>query len=511
MLTPEKIQSLRSQYSIGKQTTATPTSPAARRIYEFTATADTAKKEADRANSPLRIAAETAKGVGKTLISDIQGTGESLGQAAAASDVAKNVTEGETGFTDMALRVLKQIKANRDAGKDTTRLEEAYNNIAGHTQETDLKDILPTLNKSNFEAVLEAVGVGAMALSGGTLAPAGNAAKAATNAATTVGTSVAKSTTEKLGKIGIPGLSKPATHEKAVATFTSELQKTTDKYVAARRLVEANRQKGVDPFAPIAQKDIVEAITQLKNGQIDTREAVDILEAHNSSFATLRNDITFFADEPVPFKDYRQFMMDTIEARNLTKTAEATMKEKAAAVLDKWATTYGDNIPLVEIEKLKSEQGALSKSFKMTDKFSYDLHGIFERGSKDFVDSYMAQNPLHQELNKAMQQNFSAIELLKSLDGKTPHGGRFTKILGQTAGTTAGAIAGASTGGLGGALAGSLAGRLSATAIDDILGSNLISNPMKRRLIMQMTKKDPAVMEKAAQWIKQNIPDIGDL
>lgn len=154
MLSNDRIQALRAKYQLGTPNASTPDSKIARLQVE----ADAAKKEAERANSPAHLALETVKNVGKTILSPIIGTGESLGESAAAGDVAKNVSEGEQGVQDTALRVLKQIKANREAGKDTARLEQAYNSIAGHTQETDLKNILPTLNKSNLDVVLEAVG-----------------------------------------------------------------------------------------------------------------------------------------------------------------------------------------------------------------------------------------------------------------------------------------------------------------------------------------------------------------
>jgi hypothetical protein len=136
------------------------------------------------------------------MVQDIVGTGQSLGESAAASDVTENVTAGDTGLKDTAIRVLRQIHTDKAAGKDTSRLEEAYNGIAGHSQEHDIANILPTLNKTNLQAVLEAVGVGADVLSAGTLKPAGAVAKVAVDATAGAAKSAAAGTGAALKTAG---------------------------------------------------------------------------------------------------------------------------------------------------------------------------------------------------------------------------------------------------------------------------------------------------------------------
>jgi hypothetical protein len=176
--------------------------PPAKTIIDRRAEADTAAAQAKSANSPATLAKETVLGVGKTLAQDIIGTGQSLGESAAATNVTKNVNAGQIGLTDTALRVLKQIHADRAAGKDTSRLEQAYNGIAGHSQENDIKNMLPTLNKTNLDAVLEAVGVGADLLSGGAFAPGKEATIVVAKAGLNTAKKAASSTGAALKTVG---------------------------------------------------------------------------------------------------------------------------------------------------------------------------------------------------------------------------------------------------------------------------------------------------------------------
>ena len=164
--------------------------------------ADAAEQNAQQQNSLAGIAKNTAVAAGKSLVSDVIDTGHILGESAAAGDVAKNVTAGNVGLKDTAIKVLRQIANDKAAGKDTSRLEQAYNGIAAHTQENDITNILPTLNKSNLDAVLDAVGIGLDVLSAGSLKPAGAIVKAGTDAVSEAGKGAADATGSFLKSAG---------------------------------------------------------------------------------------------------------------------------------------------------------------------------------------------------------------------------------------------------------------------------------------------------------------------
>lgn len=210
-LSPERIKELRAAAGIPEggigmsAPTGTPKLGASERIARLQKMAglrtDAAKADeaATKANSKLGIAKETVKQIPKKLASSIIDTGKRLGESAAAPTVIPQVTEGEDNVRKTAYQMLRTIQAGKKAGKDTTRLEKAYNEIAGHTQDSEIENILPSLNDSNFDAVFDAVGVGLDALSGGAAAPAKGAIKEVAKEGVEMAGKVAKPVVEKIG------------------------------------------------------------------------------------------------------------------------------------------------------------------------------------------------------------------------------------------------------------------------------------------------------------------------
>lgn len=317
-----------------------------------------------------------------------------------------------------------------------------------------------------------------------------------------------------LPDIKIPEISNPlkVSQAKAFETARNELATTARKYSTARGVLDDAQNLGVDPIESIAQKDVLNALSELENGQIRTSEAINVLERQNATLANVRNDISFMSDVATPFSEYRQYVDDIIDSQqSWTQAKRDATKARVSKVLDDYEKTYGKApLSVTELEKIKTEQTGLSKTYKNTDAFQYDTHSIIGKASRDLAKQITDEDGVSAGLNKLMTQNYNAIELLEKLDGKTPHGGRFTKVLTQTAGTVAGGIAGA-TGGVPQAIIGALSGRFGASFADDFLNSNLISNPYKRYVINQLLADQPAVLKNAQKWLDENLPDISEL
>lgn len=337
--------------------------------------ADDAKKTADQAQSPLGTLKETGKGILKTVVSDIVGTGESLGEAAAAGDVAKNVAQGEDGVQDTALRVLKQIKANREAGKDTARLEQAYNNIAGHTQESDLTKILPTLNKSNFDAVLEAVGVGASVLPGGAPEAGAGAVKAAAG--------VAKSAASKVADEALE--------------FGSSLRKQVQTYSAKHTTVGPQLE---------------ESAKRLSQNGTGLKDPVAIYDSHIPAAKKALTDIKI--DPPIAKigEDIGDaFKTVVAQRRTVGKSMETELKKTAAKKVDVKGT-------LGEFQRDLIDNGVtydtVSKSIipGRTTKFSDADNAILERYATDLQK--LGSSPTMAELDAFVSRMPKEIDGLKA-------------------------------------------------------------------------------------------------
>ncbi len=98
--------------------------------------------------------------------------GHSIGDALYAGHGADLINKIGQDKADMALKVVKQIHANRLIGKDTTGLEKAYVDLT-NTPVPSLGDIIPSANKTNKQILGEAGGVLTDLLAGGgALSPA---------------------------------------------------------------------------------------------------------------------------------------------------------------------------------------------------------------------------------------------------------------------------------------------------------------------------------------------------
>ncbi len=142
-----------------------------------------------------------------------QATGKILGQSlAVANPITGNLTkdfkameDSKQGLSDLQLSVIKEIKAKKLRGEDTSRLENVLNKTSTNTANQSIADIAPDTQKTNLQA-LGAVGqVGLDALSAGTYKPLATTAGLARTAEGAVAANkayLALSTGQKLTKIG---------------------------------------------------------------------------------------------------------------------------------------------------------------------------------------------------------------------------------------------------------------------------------------------------------------------
>lgn len=104
--------------------------------------------------------------------------GETLGQSLAAPSVIKNLSETDKQKSDIKLNLVKQIQVLRSQGKDTSRLEQAYNMLEDEPSgQSKIQEIVPKSQMSTGKAVGE---LGELALDTLTAGTYGAGAKTAT-------------------------------------------------------------------------------------------------------------------------------------------------------------------------------------------------------------------------------------------------------------------------------------------------------------------------------------------
>jgi hypothetical protein len=170
------------------------------------------------------------------------------------------------------------------------------------------------------------------------------------------------------------------------------------------------------------------------------------------------------------------------------------------------------NIPLKEIDKLKSYETGLSNSYnnKTAGTFELDAHGILGKVYRKMVEDN-TDSDIVREYNKYIQSHYDAIELLKSLENKTPHGGMLTKQFSRITAEGIGAGAGLMFGG--GPIGGVVGGAIAGSAVDTVMGimnDHFISNPFKRMLIQNMPDVPAPIVQKMLDYINQTKTNISN-
>lgn len=296
-----------------------------------------------------------------------------------------------------------------------------------------------------------------------------------------------------------------------------QFRKTAEQYTRPGNLLsEAENQHGTNPIG-VLESYGNSVIPKLDGGKITAQtieEPVAVLEAGIEKLSNLKNDAVFLNDNTIKPSEYIKYIQDTAKSQASKGWSKMKINEAQTAI-NKFASklneAYPEDAPISvnDLDRFKTEQTGLSKSYKnlSAKPFELDAHGIIGSASKDLVEKFTDDAPT-KEVNKLIQSHYDAIDLLESLRGKTPHGGRFTQTAEMLGGTVVGGLAGM---GAGHPFLGAMFGRAGAHVVDSLLRSDFVTNPLKRMLIKDLGIKDPAVMKQMESYINENTPDIKDL
>ena len=189
----------------------------AAKIGNLQAEATQAEAESKRANSFGGKLGAFGGAFVKNIAGSEVGLGQTFGQSLASGKVEKQLSEANKLTADVKVNLIKLIRENKAAGKDTTKLEQAYNQTYGEKAPiASFTDILPATQKTNAQVIGEIGGTALDALTAGTYGKAATGMKAGTLApkASTIATKA--STT-----MGLPELGK-VSQQKTSGLFTKK-------------------------------------------------------------------------------------------------------------------------------------------------------------------------------------------------------------------------------------------------------------------------------------------------
>lgn len=281
---------------------------------------------------------------------------------------------------------------------------------------------------------------------------------------------------------------------------------------SAQLLTDAENVHGTDPIGVIGSYGN-SIVPKLETGKITPNAAADMtatLEQGIRFLSNIKNEGVFLNDTKLSFQEYQKHVIDTVEAQaarsNWPKAYTDKILKQVDALLTERASTYQNGLDLAEIDKLKTQDTKLSRSYRSTDNFQYDAYGILGKANRSLVEMF-SDGPTA-ELNKLIQSHYDAIDIIESLVGRAPHGGRLTALAEKWGGGVAGAVIG---GQLGNSFLGYIGGRVAGNVVDSLVTSNFISNPLKRLIAKGAEIQDPAIAAKMQEYIKANMPDITEL
>jgi hypothetical protein len=290
-----------------------------------------------------------------------------------------------------------------------------------------------------------------------------------------------------------------ATALKAHDIVDKEVRNTAEKYpTVGKALNNAEVTRGTEPIKVMSSYPEGKALPSMTSGgKMNSIPAINFLKTQISTLGKIKENLVGTTKENTSVEDFKQAAFDRIDKGNASLAKKTADKADVGKIIDGLGTTYPEGIPSTELDKIKTEQANESKSYNSKSPFSADSHAIVGQTAADAVVTKGGDAPID-ELNKLLSSHYDAVKVLTAMNGKTPHGGMFSRHMGGIAGEVAGLAGGMA---VGHPFIGAMIGRGASEFVNNILSSHFISNPLKATLIKNTPGLEPEVVQKALDYI----------
>lgn len=177
-------------------------------------------------------------------------------------------------------------------------------------------------------------------------------------------------------------------------------------------------------------------------------------------------------------------------------TADA-LENGVRSAMSAYRKNYGEAVPLQTLDDIKSGRwGQSNFSLTKEDKLAGDVDYIIGKTAQEIIEETAAKAGATDvaQLNREIGDLLEAAKFLKNLDGRAVVYGKMGTYMMRLAG----AIIGSKAGPLG-----SLAGAMGGDVVADVLRSTRIAGPIKRMLLKNLEKTDPAAYQQTLKWLEQ--------
>lgn len=489
------------------------------------------------------------KSVGDALTSSERGLGESISAGIFGNS---NVLEkADAGVRAQSDKVLAQIKANRAAGKDTSRLLREYSKITNQPDIT-MADIVPAINKTTKQVLGEGAGVLTDIVTAGTPALFGKAAKVAKTAATVENATVkaakeagiVKKTLKGLGigaaaggaaggaqaaaraaqenksgseiaidaGIGAAGgaaLGAPLGAVSGAAKRVAELKDPAreverragklreffnDSITMKNTYTRMNAKGNGDVAHVLASDDAF--IPTVNEGKINSDASIAALQEKVTPLAQLVRGVVASEGKAVPISElqnqaYREISHLKLRGDEYNRVKAAIDKDIAA-----YTASYAKNgnIALEAVDDIKKAKYG-NINFANPDLYTADR--AISRAARKTIERGVSDASV-KNLNKELGKFYDAQEMLEKMNGRAVKNGKMGKHFIRTAGFIVGAPSGP---------VGSIVGGIAADQLADVMQSTYFKSSIGQKLVGEIKAARPSIFDEAEKLIAKRAAD----
>ena len=281
----------------------------------------------------------------------------------------------------------------------------------------------------------------------------------------------------------------------AIDSLERNIRSAAEGTLVPKKLLAKSEARGKDPVRYLAEHNIAPVV---RDGKMQTLEQADKLHTTaqplNDHLDMALADVEMGVPK-TPLEDIRSKALASASAlKNVTETARKHITDAIDHEFDLLKEKGATDMTLRQVNALKKTQWKATK-FDATKPYQSDAQYLMGKAAKQTIEDTVPKDAFSvQELNNHIGNIYDAEKFLRTLDGRAIKGGRlgkyFGRVLGGMVGTAGGPI-------------GTFLGTLGGDGVVEILQRNTFSNPLKRIIIANIQKTNPAAYSQVLDYIKK--------
>lgn len=295
--------------------------------------------------------------------------------------------------------------------------------------------------------------------------------------------------------------------QKAVSSIQKNIEDVLNGTKSGRQWLAAEKAAGNDPVGDMVKAGFVPDVQDGKltiQGLHEGDRAAIVTKLSNLRSAAL--DATGQSASTESLFQAAANPQDAAILERMKATGDMPkMKAEVARIVSQLRNEYGDSLSMGNLETIKEVNAQLSRKMATADPALSDARKQISLAAQKLIEQRAEASGLPgvAELNQEIKKyHVTMPATFEKLEGATIRGGRLGNILKQH---TAGVIGGVAGTTLGGGAASTIVGALTAekamAILNKIIGDNSISTPMKERIIAEIARQEPEVVQQFLQYI----------